>query len=71
MKKTLRSLIIIIPVVLLAVSWAIHLCTTALRSGIYRVFRKDNYWDLSNEWFQVKQEADDWYNIWKNGNGWL
>ena len=70
MNRALRTIIIAIPVVLLAISWVVHLCTTALRSGIYRVFKKSNYWDLGNEWFQVKQEASEWYEIWRDGTGW-
>ena len=70
MKKIIRGLLICIPLMLLSITWAIHLITTALRSGVYWVFKKPNYWDLSNEWFQIKQEFDDWYIIWKNGTGW-
>ena len=70
MKRLLRTLLIAIPVVLLFITWVVHLGTTALRSGIYWAFRKHNYWDLGNEWFQIQQEADDWYRIWKDGTGW-
>jgi len=70
MKRTIRGLLICIPFMLLGITWVVHLCTTALRSGIYWAFMKPNYWDLSNEWFQIQQEVDDWYKIWKDGTGW-
>ena len=70
MRKFIRTIIILIPVVLLTLSWVAHLCTTGVRSGIYWAFKKPNYWNLSNEWYQVCQEAEEWYLLWRDGKGW-
>jgi hypothetical protein len=70
MKKTLRGLLLSVPLTLLVITWVVHLSTTALRSGIYWAFKKPNYWDLSNEWFQIQAEAEAWYIVWRDGTGW-
>lgn len=67
MKIAIRTLIMIIPMFFVVLTELGSLVIVAIRSGIYFVFGKENYWTVSNEWFQIKNNAEMWYFVWKNG----
>lgn len=67
LKLIIRTIVIIIPVVILAFFAICRLIQVALNNLIDWIFGQTSYWDLSNEWFQVKEDALKWYRIWKTG----
>jgi predicted PurR-regulated permease PerM len=67
MNRLIKTLFVLFLFLVLLVVSAFNLISTAIRSGIYWAIRRDNYWDLSNEWFQVCNEAEMWYKVLRDG----
>lgn len=65
--KIKRSLLMFFPVLVFVISAVVLLIVTALKTAIYWAFSWNNYWDLTNEWFQVTQEYHSWVHYWRTG----
>ena len=67
MDKLKRTLWMFFPVLVFIISAVILLTTTAIKGRICWAFNIPNYWDLSNEWFQIVNEYEDWLRYWRTG----
>ncbi len=65
--KLQRTLVIAVPVVLLAIGAVAKLVVAVIRDIIYFAFNWPNYWDTTNEWFSVTEEFKVWQHYWKTG----
>lgn len=63
-KKYLRRAVYSVLTVVLAINWILGLVLVAIKSTCFKIIGIESYWDLDNEWFQVKQEIDYWRNNW-------
>lgn len=63
-KKYLRRAVYSVLTVFLAIGWVLGLVIVAIKSTCFKIIGIESYWDLDNEWFQVKQEIDYWRNNW-------
>jgi len=65
----LRTIIMIIPMIVLFVIAVLCLVFTSIQQFINWTFGKVSYWDVPNEWHQIKEDAFTWYKIWLRGFG--
>ena len=66
-KRILLTLVVAIPVILTILVSACNLVLTGLRQLACWATGEQSYWDLDNEWFQVKSDLERWYTLWKHG----
>ena len=69
MKLLIRTIVMLIPMLILAIISVLCLVFAAIVDLIYWSFGKTNYWDCTNEWFQIKVGFEEWYRIWRQGYG--
>lgn len=69
MKLFYRSILMILPMIIIIFASIVRLIITGASQFIDWTFGKPNYWDISNEWHQVKEDAKNWYDIWRYGFG--
>jgi len=70
-KLLLRTVILAIPLVFTTVVSIVAMLSTVLRNTACWIFNITSYWDISNEWYQITQDYESLYKIWRNGwNDW-
>jgi hypothetical protein len=69
MKILLRTLIMIVPVLLLSILEALRLLWCVVKCSYMHIFNINNPWPLDLEWFQLKASVLIWYDVWLNGFG--
>lgn len=60
-KVIIRSILVVIAAFVMTIVFVMAVVGTSATKFINWVFNKHSYWDISNEWFQYKQEMRNWY----------
>lgn len=66
-KWILRTIVIGLAMCIVIIAYVLNLITTGLRQLLDWILGEQNYWDLGNEWFQVKADLEKWYRLWRYG----